>query len=494
MHTNSDWTILVGVFEFEILNGLEDLAHEFHDLDWRATVGENIEQVRAGGEVETWEAFLLLVHESVEGLLTNLKFFEYLVEALQNPVLVAEHSGVLLGAGVSKDALHLLIDEDEVLGLFWEFLLHFIGVEEQVLQVGPIPLHISGHSENVGDVTKGLGPVLDLTLEGGDVTRGLHGGGSVGVLLKQVEVLVCKTDQHHVGVLVLVEVELDVFPDLLELGKGLLHLGLLLGLIGDLLNVFFVVLQVQVVNILEHELVIDVEVLADLLADGVPMAVTHGWVSQLSNKWQEDEPLLDFIKDTAVSVGTLVNFHVLEGLEELLHLVFHLVGLSLNPLGLKVALEDLLASADVVPKTLHVAKLNLDRVDVLVAAINKVGVVELLGSVAEVTGLLLVSSHLGVDGLEAGECVLTTAIVLVEVTLLHFLNELLELLLKLSNRNVVLLGLSGNNWGDLLLDVLGELLEGVPVIEELPGLLDLGVLNRALGSEEVKGLLELVQL
>jgi hypothetical protein len=38
----------------------------------------------------------------------------------------------------------------------------------------------------------------------------------------------------------------------------------------------------------------------------------------------------------------------------------------------QVASEDLLASADVVPKALHVAELHLDGVDVAVAAVNQV--------------------------------------------------------------------------------------------------------------------------
>ena len=99
------------------------------------------------------------------------------------------------------------------------------------------------------------------------------------MLFEEVKVLISETNHHHVGVLVLEEVELDVFPGLLKLGESLLHLGLLFGLVSDLFNIFFVVLQVQVVNVLELELVIDGELLANFGADSVPMAVTHCWVS-----------------------------------------------------------------------------------------------------------------------------------------------------------------------------------------------------------------------
>jgi hypothetical protein len=34
VHTNGDWTFSTGILKFKVLNSLEDLAHEFHDLDW----------------------------------------------------------------------------------------------------------------------------------------------------------------------------------------------------------------------------------------------------------------------------------------------------------------------------------------------------------------------------------------------------------------------------------------------------------------------------
>lgn len=130
----------------------------------------------------------------------------------------------------------------------------------------------------------------------------------------------------------------------------------------------------------------------------------------------------------------------------------------------------------------------------LIAAINKVGVVELLGSEAEVLGLLLIDRNLRVDTFELAQGVLTAAVVLVEVTLSHLLDERFEFVLKLANLGVVLLGLAGNNRSNLLLDVLGELLKTSPVVKELLGLLDLGVLGEVLGGKEGKGLLELVEL
>jgi len=146
VHTDSNGTLFFSIFKFEILNSLEDLGHESHDLDWHVTVGENVEQVGGGGEVESGEALTLFSHELVESLLTNLELVEDIFETLQNPVLVAEDKSELFLVSIFKNTLDLLINEDELLGLFGKFLLHLIGAQEQVLKVRPVTLHLGGHS------------------------------------------------------------------------------------------------------------------------------------------------------------------------------------------------------------------------------------------------------------------------------------------------------------------------------------------------------------
>lgn len=161
---------------------------------------------------------------------------------------------------------------------------------------------------------------------------------------------------------------------------------------------------------------------------------------------------------------------------------------------MQVFSKDLLAVADVVPETLHVVQLKLDLINVLVATVNQVRVFELFGGEAEIGGLLLVVSNLREDSVKLLKSRFTTAIILVEVTLLHFLDEELEFILELANLNVVLLGLGGDDWGDFLLDVLGQFLETSPVLEEFLCLFDLVVLGEVLGGKEVKGLLKLIEL
>lgn len=248
VHTDGNGTLFIGVLKFEVLDSLEDLGHESHNLNGLVTVRENVEQVGGGGEVESGEALTLLSHVLVKSLLTNLELVEHVIETLENPVLITEDKSELFLVGILKNALDLLIDEDELLGLFGKFFLHLIGAQEQVLKVRPVTLYLGGHRQDLGDVRERLGPSLDLGLESCDVAGGLHGGSLVSVFLEQVEVLLSQSDQEDVGLLVLVEIEFDVLPGQFKFSESLLHLGLLLGLIGDFFNVVLEVLEVQVVD------------------------------------------------------------------------------------------------------------------------------------------------------------------------------------------------------------------------------------------------------
>jgi len=120
--------------------------------------------------------------------------------------------------------------------------------------------------------------------------------------------------------------------------------------------------------------------------------------------------------------------------------------------------------------------------------------IKLSGGEAKVLGLLFIVINLSVDTLKLSESIITTKIIFVEITLSEILNVGLKFILKLSNLNVVLLGLAGNNRSDLLLDVLSKLFENGPVIDKLFGLLDLGFFGKVLGGQEVQSFLKLVKL
>lgn len=268
----------------------------------------------------------------------------------------------------------------------------------------------------------------------------------------------------------------------------------MLGLVGNLFDVFLVLAQVEVVDELEEQLLVDGELDAHLLLKLIPVPVPHGVVSQLSDEWQEDEPLLDLVHDTNVGISSLVDLHVFQGLHELLDLVFHLERLGLEPLSVLEVLESVLALADVVPEILHVVDDELDTVDVLDGLVDHLGLAELGRVVSEIGDLLLKVSQLIEDTVELGLCLLGSTVVLEELSFLHVSSELGDRLLELLDVVGVTLALFSNVRGDLLASFLGDLLDIGPLLLQLGELLNLSVLRKFLGLEELEGLLELVNL
>ena len=128
------------------------------------------------------------------------------------------------------------------------------------------------------------------------------------------------------------------------------------------------------------------------------MSWSHSLVSQLSDKWQEDEPFLDFLKNTCVGISSLVDFHVFESLHEFFDFIFHFEWLSLFPSISHVASEGLLASANMIPKHFHVTDFVLNSVDLFVAVVDQLGVSELLSGVTKVANLDVQIVDFCVDG------------------------------------------------------------------------------------------------
>lgn len=127
------------------------------------------------------------------------------------------------------------------------------------------------------------------------------------------------------------------------------------------------------------------------------MGGSHGVRSQFLDQRQEDKPLLDLVHESNVGVASLVNLHVLKSLEEFLDLIFHGHWVGLNPLGLHVSVEVLLAVSDVVPEDLHVSDFGLDGLNRLDRVVNHTSVSELLGLETVVGDSLVEVIHLTVD-------------------------------------------------------------------------------------------------
>lgn len=57
--------------------------------------------------------------------------------------LTREQNSVFLGVGILKETLYILIDFNEFIRFFRKFTTHFLGVNEQVLEVTPILLNFT---------------------------------------------------------------------------------------------------------------------------------------------------------------------------------------------------------------------------------------------------------------------------------------------------------------------------------------------------------------
>lgn len=147
-----------------------------------------------------------------------------------------------------------------------------------------------------------------------------------------------------------------------------------------------------------------------------------------------------------------------------------------------------------IPESLHKAHFVLDLTNLGLGLLDQLWVLESLGVVLELVSLLDEFNDLTVDAREALERSLTASVITVEVALFHGSDVSLEVFLVTNDDGCVSLALAVDERSDLLLDVLAELLEGAPLVEEFLGLLDLLVLADVVLLKELERLVELVQV
>lgn len=153
LHAGGNGTVTV-FLEEEGFDGLENLGHVAHDLAGGVTIGQDIEQVSCGDEVESGEGTSLAVHEIVKGLLAKGELVLHILKSLQDVTLVAEDDSDLLLLAILKDYLDFLVNADEFLGLLGEFLLHFLGADEKVFEERPESLDLSNDSDDFGNASE----------------------------------------------------------------------------------------------------------------------------------------------------------------------------------------------------------------------------------------------------------------------------------------------------------------------------------------------------
>jgi len=122
-----------------------------HDLCWLITVGKDIKKVCWRHEIESWESSSLGIHKLIKGLFTNSQVLLNLLETWQDVWLDAEIKSFLVLESISKDGLHVLVDSNEFDRLLWQFLLHLLGVDEEVLKERPGSLDLSNNHNDLTD-------------------------------------------------------------------------------------------------------------------------------------------------------------------------------------------------------------------------------------------------------------------------------------------------------------------------------------------------------
>ena len=152
------------------------------------------------------------------------------------------------------------------------------------------------------------------------------------------------------------------------------------------------------------------------------MTITHGWISQLANKRQEDEPLFDFFENSGVRIAALVNFHFFECFEQFLDLFLHFVGVSLEPLQVHVTLEDSLALVDVVPQNLHAAHFSFHGRNLTFNVVDEGSLLEFLSLEEQFGALIVVILDFVLDARQRLKSLFSARVVLVEVSFFHVLN------------------------------------------------------------------------
>ena len=289
------------------------------------------------------------------------------------------------------------------------------------------------------------------------------------------------------------ELEFNVNPEFTDLLERLLHFSLLYGLVSHFFDVLSDSSEIEVPNVFKLKVGVKDELHVHLVSNCLPMAFTHGRVSEGTNKQNELKPLLKLLEDSNISVAPLVYFHALQLLLKLLDNFIHLFRVGGLPSVDLEATECLLALVCMVPEALHKVHFVLDLTNLNLRWFNEIGVLELDCVVFKVLSLSNELINLSVNVLEGNKSLFTASLILVEVSLLHQIVEVLKCSLMVVDSEFIGLALIVYFLGDLFLHFLGEFLKTSPFVEELLGLLRFFLLIDAVASEELQRLIKLVK-
>jgi len=223
------------------------------------------------------------------------------------------------------------------------------------------------------------------------------------------------------------------------------------------------------------------------------MAITQTSTVHVRDDLQEKYPLLDVILDSHIGGGLLVNLHFSESLLHVLVVVVHIVGLAGGPALLQPAGVGLLSLVDVFPKTFHSVELLGDRLNTDLAVVDELRLAEFLCIETQVFNLRLEITNFLINTLDKLHALLSSSLVLIEISLLELSAEVFELILETFDLDVILGSLRLNVLLDFLLHVLCQFLEVSPIICELFVLFNLFIFGKAVSLQHLKAFVNLVE-
>eukprot|EP00968_Pinguiococcus_pyrenoidosus_P017455 scaffold1741_cov262-Pinguiococcus_pyrenoidosus.AAC.8 len=153
---------LLAVHQLEALGREIHHGRVLHDLRRAGAVRQEVQQRRLGHEVEARELAAASVQEVTEGLLA---FRKLVLDGLQPRERCRNCAGLqdVLGSHrFAKERFDVVVDVHEALGIFRELSLHFVGVDEQRLEIAPGVLDFGEKKSEVADGAQVVLPTRHL--------------------------------------------------------------------------------------------------------------------------------------------------------------------------------------------------------------------------------------------------------------------------------------------------------------------------------------------
>ena len=314
---------LVGL-EREVVDVVEALGQVPQDHLRVGTLGQDVEKIRGGDEVEAREGDPLRLEVILQRLLAHLEQTQHPLEVLEPIVDVARLDDVGDVRGVPHHVRELRVDAVEPLGILRQLHADILRPDEDALQHAPLLRDIRPDGQHAVHRAELLLPLVHDLLE----LRALHVLVRAEVLEQQVVVLerlddeVVDDDVDHVRVRrERDEIEVQTRPILLDLHELLLDDQLLLRALDNLGDAVRAGVQLESEEVAQRKLFVHRELLPRHLLQELPVSLPHRGMPQLRHERQRGEQRLDLITERAEDVVLRAT------LGQLLRLLLQLLGL-----------------------------------------------------------------------------------------------------------------------------------------------------------------------